>query len=121
MKQIPELKIKIASLAQEAAIIRAEEKKHTGPRRDAIHNHRVIDVRRAQRATLVAYGYLRGRAYRQIEPITRCNRPPHDRPGPAWERVRDMVAKYGQNPDKKVVWDALLKWREVRRSTDIAA
>lgn len=116
-KTFPELKIKIRSLAEEAAIIRAEERKHSGERRNAIHNHRVIDVRRAQRATYIAYGYLRGRAYRQIEPQTRCDRPPHDRPGPSWERVRDMVAKYGPaHAGKDAIWQALQKWKEAKPS-----
>lgn len=86
MKQFPELKIKIASLAEESRIIRAEEKKHTGEQRNAIHNHRVIDVRRAQRATLIAYGFLRGRHYRAIEPKTRWDVAPYDRPGPDWKK-----------------------------------
>lgn len=91
------LKIKIKSLAEEAKIIRHEEaiaKKasyvaHAGIQQyDSLRNHRVREVREEQRATLLAYGYLRGRAYSDIE-----------RDGSKritnWVRVQRMVEKYG--------------------------
>jgi hypothetical protein len=79
------LKIKIISLAAEAAIIRAEERKWPRERdiskelrsepehrarwetRTGLRDHRTGIVRREARASLLAYGFLRGRAYRQIE------------------------------------------------------
>lgn len=113
MKQFPELKIKIASLSEEARIIRAEEKKHIGERHNAIHNHRVVDVRRAQRATLVAYGYLRGKAYRQIEPKTRWDVAPYDRPGPDWNKVENMCVTYGpyEASQKAELRAKITRWR----------
>lgn len=63
------LRVKIKSLAAEARIIRAEERKHPGESLDRhqLHNHRVWDVRREARFSQIAYGFLRGRAYSQIE------------------------------------------------------
>lgn len=114
MIQFPELKIKIKSLATEATIIRTEEKKLTGERRNFVHNHRVIDVRQAQRATLLAYGYLRGMPYRAIERTTRWERAPYDRPGPDWAKVAGMVVKYGPlRTDKEAASKALQQWREI--------
>jgi hypothetical protein len=92
-----ELKIKIKSLAEEARIIRAEERKAkergASGARASLHEHRVLHVRPEQRATLIAYGYLRGRAYRQLEASPRYKRAPFDRPGPHWEKVAHMVRK----------------------------
>ncbi len=64
------LKIKIKSLAAESRIIRLEEKKWRGghPMRISLWDHRVKAVRNEARAALLAYGFLRGRTYRQVEP-----------------------------------------------------
>lgn len=82
------LKVKIKSLQAEAKIIRKEERK-AKKFRDGLHNHRVVDVRREQRATLLAYGYLRGKALREIEQHTSYL------PYSTRERIRRMVEKYG--------------------------
>lgn len=80
-------------------------------KRASLHNHRVIDVRREQRAALLAYGFLRGRAYRQIESHPRYLRTPSDRPGPNWLRVAEIVAKFGPDEgDKKQARDKLKEW-----------
>lgn len=81
------LKVKIKSLAEEARIIRLEETRSAGALRDELHAHRVRDVREEQRATLLAYAYIRGR--------TRARTERSDRP-PAFSRVRSMVRKYGK-------------------------
>ena len=86
------LKIKIKSLADESKTIRAEEKKlitaKQGPSmtRQGLYLHRVNDVRSESRAALIAYGYLRGRAYRQIE--AKC----HIKPD--WKRASKLAEKY---------------------------
>lgn len=86
----PYLKIKIKSLAAEARIIRAEERKWPGPSDvyTGLHRHRVIDVRRECRAGHLAYGFLRGRSYRALE--AKCYE------GPNWQRVTELVYKYGR-------------------------
>lgn len=81
------LKVKIKSLSAEAAIIRLEETRSSGELRSALRGHRQWNVRREQRATQIAYGYLRGRSFTQIEPKPRTT--------PDWTRVEAMVKKYG--------------------------
>jgi hypothetical protein len=80
------LKVKIKSLTAEARIIRVEEGRSRGDLRAALRAHRQWDVRREQRATQLAYGYLRGRARRQVEPSALSE--------PDWDRVTAMVKKY---------------------------
>jgi hypothetical protein len=84
------LKIKIMSLAAEARIIRKEERKWPGPSdaRQGLHRHRVIDVRRECRVANLAYGFLRGRSYRALE--AKCYEEPN------WQRVAELIRKYGQ-------------------------
>lgn len=83
------LKVKIKSLAEEARIIRREERKiENQDFRDGLHRHRVIDVRKEARATLVAYGYLCGKTYRQVEPKAAK---PLD-----WSKVKSMVQRYSR-------------------------
>lgn len=83
-----ELKVKIKSLAAEATIIRREERlAKTVETRASLHQHRVGVVRYEARHSLLAYGYLRGRSYRQIE--ASCKR------SPDWSSVERMIKKYG--------------------------
>jgi hypothetical protein len=67
MKRYVELKIKIINLADEAKTIRANEIKLTGNMRADLHNHRVTVVRHVARHNLLAYGFLRGKAYKSME------------------------------------------------------
>lgn len=61
------LKVKIKSLAEEARIIRREERKSANTLRNRLHEHRTHDVRRESRAALIAYGYLGGKSLFVIE------------------------------------------------------
>lgn len=108
------LKIKICSLAAEAKIIKREERrwfKHISskaisdpnkmgepirikhfykkdhPLRMALRAHRIDDVRTECRSAHIAYGYLRGRCYKQIE--NKCYVAPN------WERIAELIRKYG--------------------------
>jgi len=81
------LRVKIKSLAEEARIIRREERRSNGPLRDELHIHRVIAVRSEARVAQLAYGFIRGRAYERLEP--KANTPPD------WKRVRALCKKYG--------------------------
>ena len=69
--KFPELRVKIKDLAQEAASIRREEliQRSAGQfdKASQLHLHRINRVRPAARSTLLAYGYVRGRKYSQIE------------------------------------------------------
>lgn len=81
------MKIKIKSLAAEAAIIRSEERKHTGAQRASLHQHRTVDVRREARAALLAYAFLRNKPLHTIE-----------RPGsrqPNWAYTFRIAKKFG--------------------------
>ncbi len=79
------LKIKLKSLAEEARIIRREERR--SPWRDELHHHRIHIVRRAARETHIAYGLIRGRRLDQIE---REGSRPYDQ-----KAVDAMLKKYG--------------------------
>lgn len=99
-----ELKVKVKSLAAEARIIRDEERKiksrlGKGPHKSDAHQHKDKDtlaslqnhrrgvVRHEQRHSLLAYGFLRGVAYRRMEPTCRVE--------PDWGKVLKMVERFG--------------------------
>jgi hypothetical protein len=124
------LKIKIMCLAAEARIIRHEEGKWPRERdlpmeeraqtrnqerwatRLGLANHRRRIVRKEARASLLAYGYLRGRRYRQIE--AKASTPPE------LFRIRDLVVKYG-GLNKVETENSLRDWLKEPEATAIAA
>ena len=89
------LKVKIKSLAEEAKIIRKEENGYQfdrdengrSARQIGLKNHRKGIVASEARHALIAYGFIRGLRYRQVE--NDFKHPPN------WERVKRMVLKYG--------------------------
>ncbi len=90
------LKIKLCNLADEARLIRRHELRLAKSKRDdarkireSLHSHRTYGVRRAARHTGLAYGFIRGRTYEQVESRTR-----KDRAKPDWKEVWGMVKKY---------------------------
>jgi len=92
------LKVKLKSLAEEAKIIRKEEKKN--PRLYLeLRMHRIGIVRTEARATLLAYAFLRGRLYKQLEAKY------HDGCKPDWAKVEAMVRKYGKSFDPEATHD----------------
>lgn len=124
------LKIKIKSLALEAETIRREEKKFKThyeylksldglPNRDQdildknksqslntrinLHEHRVNHVRKEARAALLAYGFLNGRDYQEIEGFTRT--------GFSWKRVEELIKKYGEGEPQKLL-QQFAEWRD---------
>lgn len=124
------LKIKIKSLALEAETIRREEKKFKThyeylksldglPNRDqtlldkskssslntriTLHEHRVNSVRKEARAALLAYGFLNGRDYNEIEGFTRT--------GFSWKRVEELIKKYGEGEPQKLL-QQFAEWRD---------
>ena len=98
----PQLRVKIKSLAEEARIIRAEERRWVvDGRKDnatwhSLNHHRRHDVRDEARASLLAYAYLRGVPYSVVENKTR------DRLSPGFNsvyyRVADIAQKFGPSP-----------------------
>lgn len=131
------LKIKICSLAAEAKIIKCEERKwfkfigtkqipgkavdgvipyttkniykKDHPLRMGLRQHRIDVVRPECRHSNIAYGYMRGRAYKQIE--NKCYVQPN------WERVAEIVrkfsgAKYIAEGLRKQLFEDLKAWSE---------
>jgi hypothetical protein len=98
------LKVRIKELAYEASCIRKEEVKSKQLSRSCftqgkeewgrehrsdfwnLRHHRVGYVRPAARETLLAYCYLRGKRYRQVE--ASCEMPPN------WDQVKRLVTKF---------------------------
>lgn len=83
------LRVKLKSLAEEARMIRTEERRTTGTLREELRAHRAGVVRYETRATHLAYGIIRGREVDRIE------KPLAPRPSHLWDKVRTMVKKYG--------------------------
>lgn len=98
MKRNPFLRVKLKSLAEEARIIKHEERKANKYKDYDLQNslsvHRKAVVRREARATLLAYQYLRG------IPYSVCEKPNPDKPNPPyWPSVESMVKRYGRVRD----------------------
>jgi len=92
------LKMKICSLAAESRIIRREERKwpgsHVSGMRKRLYEHRKNVVGKETRASLIAYGFLRGRSYDRIE--GKCKN------APDWVRVMRILKRF--SPDMEQVW-----------------
>jgi hypothetical protein len=86
------LRVKVKSLADEATIIRREEKRARGVIRDELRWHRVTDLRIEARLSFIAYGLIRGRKLEQLEPRTRAENALRK---PQWDRVAAMLKKFG--------------------------
>lgn len=115
------LKIKIKSLAEEAKLIRAEEKKFKGRPEGSLgrqifwglREHRIKDVRSESRSALLAYGFLRGRSYLQME--RNCEL------GPDWKRVEAIVTKYAYGAAAQDVKQRFAEWKDGKKADDKAA
>lgn len=117
------LKVKAASLAAEARIIRKLEQKTRAYLRRTpnwpddpkllengaavafwgLRNHRTNEVRREARATCLAIGFLRGRPYKTLE--AKCYTPPD------WKRVQTLIEKYGEG-DKRDLVQRFAEWKD---------
>lgn len=101
----PELRVKLKSLAAESLIIKREILRHRDDLiRKRLHLHRVHDVREESRATNVAYGFLNGLRYDEIEASCYYE--------PRWDRVRAMVKKYGTEGTAEERAAALDEWKQ---------
>lgn len=120
------LKIKLKSLATEAAIIRKEEEKAKHSKRPEVqelrremHDHRVKDLRLESRATGLAYGYIRGKKYRTIEPRSDFGNSAQD-VVLAWgmmePKIHAMICKYGS---QKIPVDFVTQWLTAEPQRDL--
>lgn len=80
------LTIKLKALAAEARIIRQAERRMPGGLGIEMRLHRIQVVRSASRHTHLALGFIRGRAYGQLEAKAYVQ--------PDWDRVKKMVKHY---------------------------
>lgn len=107
------LKIKLKSLATEAKIIRQEEdrlrgaqKVHLQDLRREMAEHRRGIVRSESRHTGLAYAFIRGKGYREVEPRG-VPVPVHGPGGVDMGKVLGMIHKYGS---QKIPLDLLVQW-----------
>ena len=106
------LKIKLKSLAAEAAIIRHEEKLYLDRRPGSfwyqLNYHRIVDLRKEARAAHLAYNFLRGTPYRDVEFTY------HD--APDWIRVKEIAKKFGPRAE----WLKIDDWRQLGHNSAAA-
>ena len=86
------LRIKIKSLAAEAAIIRKEANRTKGPTKWGLNAHRTGTVRSEARLSLLAYGLLRRVPYNVMEKT--CDEAPN------FSKVADFARRFGETDEK---------------------
>jgi len=114
------LKTKCCSLAEEAKIIRRLERSRIKKGRRAaslgkteaanyhysvlfgLRDHRTRDVRQESRHSNLAYGFIKGREYNEIEQSAFKQ--------PNWKRVQTLVEKYGEG-DKTILLENFATWK----------
>lgn len=97
------LKVKIKSLANEARIIRQEERKcKDTDLRNGLTNHRKNEVRREARSTLIAYGFMNGKKFYEIERMTVPSR--NILRIIALDKAKSMIKRYGGDITKFDQW-----------------
>lgn len=121
------LKMKIKSLSAEARIIRQEEHKELKFGRRCktlnlkepyttkhysnyfrLHGHRTEDVRSEARHSLLAYGFLRGRDYLQMEQSA------HTKPN--FGRIEKIASRFS-DMDKREFAQRFEEWKTTAQST----
>lgn len=99
------LKVKLKTLTEEARIIRKEEfRAYDTNLRNELVAHRRGPVRSEARATHVAYGFLRGRDYAQVEGRAYS--------APNWSKVESMVKRYGDFVENPHLLNDYVEWRK---------
>lgn len=114
-----ELRVKIKSLAEEARIIRREERRcrdsltrtvgHDDQRSAlaasfaSLRSHRVTDVRREARYSLLAYALIRGRPFRMTEPKSDVQK--LDR-----EKLAGLIRRFGTSAYQLTSVTAVADW-----------
>ena len=98
------LRVKIKSLAAEAGIIRTEEQRHPGcsSTRSSLREHRVGTVRKEQRSSLLAYAFLRGRQYLEVETWSKTP--------PCLKRVAKLAWSFGPGYNREAISNAVEAW-----------
>jgi hypothetical protein len=107
------LRVKVKSLAAEAAIIRKEERRLRGPLRSELREHRVGAVRSEARLSHLAYNFVRGRKLQIAEPK---RRPDNELVANDWKRIFEMFVRYGAlrlKVDRKAAENAFVELQGV--------
>jgi hypothetical protein len=101
-KYFPELRVKLKTTRVEAQFIRVEVERARNPLRAAyLTSRRRGQVRDEARAANLAYGFLRGRSYIELEREARTE--------PNWNRVLTIAQMYGLIPPKGGARDRLIE------------
>jgi hypothetical protein len=88
------LRIKIKTLAAEAALIRFEANKVSGIVKQNLNQHRTEVVRRAARNNLLAYGLIRGILYQTME--AKCHEVPN------WKEVMTLARRFSSLTEEQI-------------------
>jgi hypothetical protein len=112
------LKVKACTLAAEASIIKTQEQKWKKKAADArkrekdprfaeanffgLQQHRKQVVRREARLTNLAYGFMLGRSYRQIEQMAYIQ--------PDWDAIESMVSRFSTE-DERDTMQLFSEWK----------
>jgi len=94
--RIRHLRVRIKELASEAKHIRHEAAQCSGMEKWELNHHRTSVVRPAARQYLLAYGYLRGTPYREIERSVK--RPPN------WTKIANIIDRFGGDSEGLKAW-----------------
>lgn len=86
--------------------LKKSKKRAKGPLWHELHGHRIGELRKEQRSALIAYGFIRGMHYEDIE----VN--PNFRPD--WNRVKRLVEKYGYKQTTNVSYDEYLLLKQAQ-------
>lgn len=91
-------------MAYEAQANRKEAGQHRGPKRHELNTHRKVVIRRAARATQLAYAYCRCRLYLVTE------RPDSNLFTLDYKEIARMIRQYGGAGRANVQWGDVWKW-----------
>lgn len=129
------LKVKVYSLTTEMSYIRRQEEKWKNRARAArlkqkqhaeqthidhiayatgnfwtLRAHRT-ELKREARSTHLAYGFLKGRLYGEMEIICHGLTPGYNREAPDWQRIQDMVERFSKDePDNREIMQRFGEW-----------
>lgn len=121
------LRIKIKHLALEPELLKLEMRRvrarahykalstavqagqNTAPYEDPwlaieLRNHRLMAIRPAARAAQLAYAFIKGKSYNDIEPTSKWS--------PQLNPIAELLVKYGEHTDKTVAKEDLITWIE---------
>lgn len=94
---------KLENFAKTAARFGFQKERNYGLISSA-HYHRIFDIRKEQRSTLIAIGFLKGKKYRQIERLA------YDQPD--WDRIERLIMKYGAaDIDQRQLAQSFAEWK----------